>query len=181
MTTDAFEKAQEINKKIHVADCLMSIISNFAITSDSDIYHNKHVIDDKVVLCYMYKPRDPINDSDMEVDNVSNLDGDIIKGCYCINDFILGKNVPTDLVEKLENAISDYIMKLRKEFEELAKPKTSHWIKEEFVGDWDGRSYVCPECGRSIQIDLGFESLNDYPYCHCGAKMVDSQEERNKK
>ena len=68
----------------------------------------------------MYKPHDPTNHSDMEVDNVSNRDGDIVKGCYCINDFILGKNVPTDLVEQLENTISDYTMKLRKEFEKLA-------------------------------------------------------------
>lgn len=123
MTTDAFEKAQELNKKIHAADCMMNIISNSTLSSNSDKYqisHTKHVIDDKMVLCYMHKPNDIIRHSDMELDNVSNTNGDIITGYYCISDFILGKDVPIDLVEQLENVISDYTMKLYKEFEELS-------------------------------------------------------------
>lgn len=31
-------------------------------------------------------------------------------------------------------------------------------------------SYECSECGRKIDIWQS-ETLLDYPYCHCGAKM----------
>ena len=33
-----------------------------------------------------------------------------------------------------------------------------------------GRLYRCSECGRIIDLEHA-ETLNDYPYCHCGAKM----------
>ena len=33
-----------------------------------------------------------------------------------------------------------------------------------------GRIYRCSECGRIIDLEHG-ETLDDYPYCHCGAKM----------
>ncbi len=49
--------------------------------------------------------------------------------------------------------------------------KTGHWIKEESVYGWDGKSYQCSVCGRSIHLDAAVEDLEDYPYCHCGAKM----------
>lgn len=49
--------------------------------------------------------------------------------------------------------------------------KTGHWIKEKTVYGWDGHSYQCSECGRSIHLDPEVENLDDYPYCHCGAKM----------
>lgn len=46
-----------------------------------------------------------------------------------------------------------------------------HWIKEESPYGWDGYSYQCSECGRSIHLDTIMEDLEDYPYCHCGAYM----------
>jgi len=49
--------------------------------------------------------------------------------------------------------------------------KIGHWIKEESIHGWDGRSYQCSVCGRSIHLDKEVEDLADYPYCHCGAKM----------
>lgn len=54
--------------------------------------------------------------------------------------------------------------------------KTGHWIKEESICGWDGRSYQCSECGRSIHLDTEVEDLEDYPYCHCGAKMQEVKE-----
>lgn len=33
-----------------------------------------------------------------------------------------------------------------------------------------GRVYQCSECKRIIDLEHD-ETLNDYPYCHCGAKM----------
>ncbi len=50
--------------------------------------------------------------------------------------------------------------------------KTGCWIKEESIYGWDGKSYQCSVCGRSIHLDTAVEDLEDYPYCHCGAKMV---------
>lgn len=51
-----------------------------------------------------------------------------------------------------------------------------HWIKEESPYGWDGYSYQCSECGRSIHIDTIMEDLEDYPYCHCGAYMREIEE-----
>ena len=51
------------------------------------------------------------------------------------------------------------------------QPKTGHWIKEKSLHGWDGKSYQCSVCGRSIHLDPEVEDLPDYPYCHCGAKM----------
>ena len=59
---------------------------------------------------------------------------------------------------------------------EALKPKTGYWIKEETPYGWDGHSYQCSVCGRSIHLDTFFEDLTDYPYCHCGVKMVESEE-----
>ena len=50
---------------------------------------------------------------------------------------------------------------------------TGHWIKEKSRYGWDGKSYVCSECGRSIHLDSDVEDLTDYPYCHCGAEMIE--------
>lgn len=56
------------------------------------------------------------------------------------------------------------------------EPKTGHWIKEESICGWDGHSYQCSECGRSIHLDVEVEDLEDYPYCHCGAEMQEVKE-----
>ena len=52
------------------------------------------------------------------------------------------------------------------------RPK-GYWMKEESIYGWDGKSYQCSSCGRSIHLDKEVESLEDYPYCHCGAKMIE--------
>lgn len=57
-----------------------------------------------------------------------------------------------------------------------SKPKEGHWIKEKSLHGWDGKSYQCSVCGRSIHIDPEVEDLTDYPYCHCGAIMTESEE-----
>ena len=55
------------------------------------------------------------------------------------------------------------------------QPKTGHWTKEETIDGWDGKSYQCSCCGRSIHLDTVMEDLDDYPYCHCGTKMEDGE------
>ena len=56
------------------------------------------------------------------------------------------------------------------------KQRTGKWIKEETIYGWDGKSYQCSACGRSIHLDTKMEDLRDYPYCHCGAKMEGESE-----
>ena len=50
-----------------------------------------------------------------------------------------------------------------------------HWIREESICGWDGHSYQCSVCGRSIHLDTEVEDLEDYPFCHCGTKMIESE------
>ena len=38
--------------------------------------------------------------------------------------------------------------------------------------------YQCSDCGRVIWVDHNAESLSDYPYCHCGAKMDEEENEK---
>lgn len=47
--------------------------------------------------------------------------------------------------------------------------KTGKWIRLKGYDDRDN-FYTCSECGRAINVICG-ETLDDYPYCHCGAKM----------
>ncbi len=50
------------------------------------------------------------------------------------------------------------------------EPKTGHWKEIGY------HIYECSECGRVESIN-DFENVYiEYPYCHCGARMVESQE-----
>lgn len=62
---------------------------------------------------------------------------------------------------------------------EIEERKVGKWIKEEDTLEWDGHSYQCSICGRSIHLDTEVEGLEDYPYCHCGAEMEGSENENN--
>ena len=63
----------------------------------------------------------------------------------------------------------DLAIKALKEF------KQGEWIMQRH--DLDGCFYTCSNCGRMIRVSLFIddtednETLADYPYCHCGAKM----------
>ena len=59
----------------------------------------------------------------------------------------------------------------------LTKTPKGRWIKEESILGWDGYSYQCSNCGRSIHLDTVIEDLSDYPYCHCGAEMNGGSED----
>jgi predicted RNA-binding Zn-ribbon protein involved in translation (DUF1610 family) len=60
------------------------------------------------------------------------------------------------------------------------EPKTGHWI----LIDKELSRYKCSECGEIIRLNkkneiLSLEkdeTLNDYPYSHCGAKMQEVEE-----
>lgn len=53
--------------------------------------------------------------------------------------------------------------------------KTGHWIKMPLVEAGQTYSHKCSLCGRRIlATDVG---LSEFPYCHCGANMIEPQEE----
>lgn len=57
--------------------------------------------------------------------------------------------------------------------------QTGHWIR--ITNGAMKEKYICSKCGRQIEDD-GIEGLLPikYPYCHCGAKMVEPQESEDK-
>jgi DNA-directed RNA polymerase subunit RPC12/RpoP len=52
------------------------------------------------------------------------------------------------------------------------QPKMGRWIYREKSLD-----YVCSECGRPIETHRFENPYIRYPYCHCGAKMEESEGE----
>lgn len=70
--------------------------------------------------------------------------------------------------------LSEVQMKMRKL--PSVKPQTGQWIRITNGGAMK-QIYLCSVCHRQIEDD-GIEALITikYPYCHCGAKMVEPQE-----
>ena len=128
MTRDAYLKAKELDKKLESISMMENIISNSTLSRDDEYHkaHNEHVIEDDMILCYMYKrnPRsafaDSIYKSDTVFDRIENTYGKIIEGDYCMHgNFIFGKDIPVDLAEELEITINKYRQKIEKEFDNL--------------------------------------------------------------
>ena len=47
-----------------------------------------------------------------------------------------------------------------------------HWIdKNPFYKNFAQAIYVCSECGRAVEHFQCKTVTEQYPYCHCGAKM----------
>lgn len=66
----------------------------------------------------------------------------------------------------------------------ISQPKTGHWILNDNQGVQAVGCliYHCSECGREISSKYHgkISLLKEYPYCHCGAKMVEPQESEGK-
>jgi len=70
------------------------------------------------------------------------------------------------------------------EVKECYEPKTGHWI----LIDKESSRYKCSECGEVIRLYKKSEisklekdeTLSDYPFSHCGAKMIEPQESEDK-
>jgi hypothetical protein len=82
---------------------------------------------------------------------------------------LTGEDLPDD-ASKLISIFSERIKKLP-----LVKPeqKKGHWIyqtSDDYLGELNGY-YECSECGRTVGDTVG-DIYTEYPYCHCGAKMV---------
>lgn len=120
MTRDAFEKAQELESKLEAVYKLRSIISNSTFGDEEEFKgHNDHVRNDDMILCYVHKAGS-LYKKNVELDYHSlyrdkpDIIGDFHMGC-----FIFGRDVPTDLVKKLERCLWDYEQEIDKEFIEL--------------------------------------------------------------
>ncbi len=63
-------------------------------------------------------------------------------------------------------------------------PKTGHWILNDNQGMQavGYMTYHCSECGREIcsKYHGKISLLKEYPYCHCGCRMVKPQESEDK-
>lgn len=79
-----------------------------------------------------------------------------------------------NLIPQAKEALDMAIEALERE------PKTGHWIRNEKQGVQavGYLTYHCSECGREIcsKYHGKISLLKEYPYCHCGAKMVEPPE-----
>ncbi len=62
------------------------------------------------------------------------------------------------------------------------QPKTGHWMYDDEHSDWSDVTYKCSCCKRAISVpyEVRNEVYRDYPFCHCGAKMIEPQESEEK-
>lgn len=99
----------------------------------------------------------------------------------------LNADFTIDGKENMETVV-DYITGAFKQIKALPsvtpQPKMGKWINK-YAEDACGERYsywACSECGRDVGFNLANieDVLSDYPYCHCGAKMVESQESEDK-
>lgn len=70
------------------------------------------------------------------------------------------KELTDDIVERIKNG--DIVVKDERPQGEWEEIKTSCYIGHKF--------FCCSKCNREIDLIEG-ESLEDYPFCHCGADM----------
>ena len=58
------------------------------------------------------------------------------------------------------------------------EPRVGHWIYDYEYSNWFDVTYKCSCCKRTIIVpyEAKNEVYKDYPYCHCGAKMAESEE-----
>ena len=121
MTRDAFEKAQELEDKLTAVHKLQNIISNSTLGDEEEFKgHNDHVRNDDMILCYVHRANS-IYKKNVELDYHSPYrDKPDVIGDFHMGGFILGRDVPMDLVKKLERCLWDYEQEIDKEFKELS-------------------------------------------------------------
>lgn len=120
MTRDAFEKAQELENKLEAVHKLQNVISNSTFGDEEEFKgHNDHVRNDDMILCYVHRA-DSLYKKNIELDYHSPYrDKPDIIGDFHMGGFIFGRDVPIDLVKKLERCLWDYEQEIDKEFLEL--------------------------------------------------------------
>lgn len=94
---------------------------------------------------------------------------------YIIEPELNLKNIITESrdVAQALNEFADNLEQIEKKY---AKPlKMGKWLVVEGYGGIYPL-YVCSKCGRYIKL-MPDETLSDYPYCLCGAKMSEEEKE----
>ena len=132
MTQDAFEKAQELNRKLDMVHSMQNIITNSTLSADDVYYkaHNEHVTNDEMILCYMHRPPHSIGTYTPDVEILSDItrsDRVVLSAgkFHMGGNFVFGKDVPLDLVAALEKTLFDYEEKIQKEFNALTADYTA--------------------------------------------------------
>lgn len=88
--------------------------------------------------------------------------------------------------EQLQEIVDEKVIKPIKNGELVVKTEEKphgEWLEiktnpPEFFGH---KFYMCSKCGREIDVITPDESLDDYPYCHCGACMIKEAENEEDK
>lgn len=62
------------------------------------------------------------------------------------------------------------------------EPRKGKWIYDDEYSDWILVKYNCSCCKREIIVprEEKNEVYKNYPYCHCGAKMIEPQESKKR-
>ncbi len=70
------------------------------------------------------------------------------------------------------NVTAEHLDALDLAIKALEEQSQGEWILIDDVNDPSNRlnRYKCSECGRIIRI-YDYQTLSDYPFCHCGADM----------
>lgn len=82
-----------------------------------------------------------------------------------------GYNSPEEY-DEAERRLHELIVESKKRQKlnvEKEPVKRGKWIRKEGYDPRDN-FYYCSECNRIINVISG-DSLSNYPYCHCGARM----------
>lgn len=78
-----------------------------------------------------------------------------------------------------EDGQSGCLLKERVDKIPSATPQTGHWVLDDNQGvqPVGSLTYHCSECGRKISSKCHgkLSLLKEYPYCHCGAEMIEHQ------
>ena len=69
--------------------------------------------------------------------------------------------------QEIVHAADEYAVSVKEQAEEWAKNYSAEQEKGLKI-----TSYKCSKCGRVVMDDTGYDVSKDYPYCHCGAKMI---------
>lgn len=102
--------------------------------------------------------------------------------CCPLNDF-------EDLIDNAPTIKTFTLADIEEQYRKGLEKGLSEWETERPQGEWimqrhdlDGCFYTCSNCGRMIRVPLFIddpednETLADYPFCHCGAKMKGGKE-----
>lgn len=96
--------------------------------------------------------------------------------------YIDADKINAELMDEYHGMISDESMKIYKIMQMLDNAPIAD-VEEVRHGKWIyeghhemmGHAFQCSVCGRWMFTNFPKHVVEEYPYCHCGAKMEDTQ------